>query len=61
MYKYKILNDTIIYTLYTLLIINFIFNNSVTKLVESNELLSKDLLDFIESYKVRHSRKHVSN
>lgn len=29
------------------------FINSVTKLVESNELLSKDLLDFIESYKVR--------
>lgn len=27
------------------------------KLVESNELLSKDLLDFIESYKVR--RIHI--
>lgn len=34
-----------------------VFINSVLKLVESNELLSKDLLDFIESYKVR--RIHI--
>jgi len=31
----------------------FVLINSVMKLVESNELLSKDLLNFIELYKVR--------
>lgn len=34
--------------------INIACITSVSKLVESNELLSKDLLNFIESYKVRH-------